>query len=109
MGDEQEQTKTDGRRFVATKRRRHAAAAAHARHSRAQVCVVDAKLCQAPADQDDQAPHLTGFYQEKTTGRPRYTMQINQAGDHVQVWVRQVLDSRYAKEEASKRRWMYYG
>jgi outer membrane protein OmpA-like peptidoglycan-associated protein len=109
MGDERERAKTEGRRLFVTKRQRHAAAAAHPPHPRAQVCVVDARLCQAPTDKDDQAPDLTGFYQEQTSGRPHFTMQINQAGDHVQVWVRQVLDSRHASEEASKRRWMYYG
>jgi outer membrane protein OmpA-like peptidoglycan-associated protein len=109
MGDEQGQASTKGPRFVATKRHRHAAAAALDSRPRAQVCVVDAKLCQAPTDRDDQAPDLTGFYQEKTSDRPHYTMQINQAGDHVHVWVRQVLDSRYAKQEAHERRWTYYG
>lgn len=109
MGDKRRQASTSGPRFVVTKRHRHAAAAALDARPRAQVCVVDAKLCQALTDRDDQAPDLTGFYQEKTSGRPHYTMQINQAGDHVQIWVRQVLDSRYAKDEANKRRWMYYG
>jgi hypothetical protein len=87
MGDERERAKTADRRFVVTKRQRHAAAAAHPPHPRAQVCVVDARLCQARTDKDDQAPELTGFYQEKTAARPHFTMQINQAGDHVQVWV----------------------
>jgi hypothetical protein len=73
------------------------------------VCVVDALLCEARADPDDQAPELTGFYQEKTGGRPRYTLQVNQAGDHVRLWVRQVLHGGFGPKDHLSRRWRYFG
>jgi outer membrane protein OmpA-like peptidoglycan-associated protein len=101
MGDEP--------RFLRTRRKRHAAAAAHGGEPRAQVCVVDALLCEAKADPDDQAPELTGFYQEKTGGRPRYTLQVNQAGDHVRLWVRQVLHGGFGPKDHLSRRWRYFG
>lgn len=99
----------DGPRFLRTSRRRHAAAAAHANSPRAQVCVVDALLCEAKADPDDQNPKLTGFYQEKTHGRPRYTLQVNQAGDHVRLWVRQVLHAGFGPDDHLTRRWRFFG
>jgi hypothetical protein len=71
------------RRFIRVAPERHASGAAHGKKKRIQICVVDAQICAAQADPDDQAPELTGFYQEKTSGRPRYTLQVNQAGDHV--------------------------
>lgn len=98
------------RRFFHTSSTHHAAGAAQGKKKRAQVCVVDAQVCSAPADPDDQSPELTGFYQEKTSGsRPRYTLQVNQAGDHVRVWVRQVLHAGFAANEHKARRWRFYG
>jgi outer membrane protein OmpA-like peptidoglycan-associated protein len=98
------------RRFFRTHGSRHAAGVAHGKKKRAQVCVVDAQLCSADPDPDDQEPKITGLYQESNGGkRPRFTLHVNQAGDHVCVWIRQVLHSGFGPNEHISRRWHFYG